>query len=146
MPTDVVSEIDHSLSRWLEKIATTIEVKLVELLPCAEKLLKSQSSPNSLTTNDGEPIGEPVFEAINHPIGKLASTFITLWFKEHPKDGDGLPTWLNNNLTLICASEEPRFRHGKTIVAQHLIALFRVDPVWTRNCLIPLFNLSLIHI
>ena len=140
MPIGVVLEIDHSLARWLEKVASNIDVAIEDALPIVELLLSAESNPNSLTNNDGEPIGEPIFEAINHPIGQLTTALVALWYKENPMDGDGLPAWLASNLELISNSKEPRLRHGKTIVAQHLIALYRVDPEWTRSNLCLLYT------
>lgn len=140
MPTNVISDIDHSLSRWLEHVVKNVNVSSANVIPIAESLLNAQTNPNSLTDQDGEPIGEPTFEAINHPIGKVTTALISLWFSGTPADGQGLPDWLAYNLRLILGSSESRFRHGKTIVAQHLIALYRVDPTWTRSNLLPLFD------
>jgi len=140
MPSSVISDIDHSLSRWLENVAKNLSVSLEDVLPIVQALLEADINPNSLTNSDGDPIGKPIMEAINHPIGKVSAAVISLWFKTNPTDGEELPNWLSSNLSTILQSNEPRFRHGKTIVAQHLIALYRVDPQWTRFNLIPLFD------
>ncbi len=91
-------------------------------------------------TRNGEPLDQPVTEAINHPIGHVTQALINLWFKQNPNDNDLLPADITSLFTHLCDVSIDRFRHGRVLLAAHLIALFRVDSAWTERHLLPLLS------
>jgi hypothetical protein len=91
-------------------------------------------------THNGAPIDQPVTEAINHPVGHVTQALINLWFKRNPNDNDQLPADIKPFFTELCDIQVNRFRHGRVLLGSQLIALFRVDRVWTEQYLLPLFR------
>jgi hypothetical protein len=89
--------------------------------------------------SSGEPIDEPVTEALNHPVGHVTQALINLWFKQEPNDNDRLPADIVSLFTQICDVRVNRFRHGRVLLGSHLITFFRVDRPWTEQYLLPLF-------
>jgi hypothetical protein len=93
-------------------------------------------------TRNGEPIDQPVTEAINHPVGHGTQALINLWFKQNPNDNDLLPADIKPIFTTLCDVQVDRFRYGRVMMGSRLIAFFRVDRPWTEQYLLPLFSWS----
>lgn len=110
------------------------------LLDLCGRLLSVFQDPDTGISKDGKPINEPVTDAINHPIGHVAEALLNLWFERKPNDNEGLPADIEPFFTAMCDIGVARFRHGRVLLASHLIALFRVDRPWTEKNLLPLFD------
>ena len=65
---------------------------------------------------------------------------IRWWERETLKDGQELPTELKPRFTAICDPRTRRLRHGRVLLAAHVIALFRVDRAWAIEYMLPLFD------
>lgn len=142
MPAAVVQELAQSVTWWLEAAASkSIRRHESILLHMCQRVLDLPLNGNSgISKGDGEPIQQPVTEAINHPIGHVTQALISLWLKREPNDGDRLPADIGPLFTKICDATVHRFRHGRVLLASQLIALFRVDQPWTEQCLLPSFD------
>ncbi|MDX9885206.1 anti-phage defense-associated sirtuin Dsr1 [Thauera sp.] len=140
MPDSVLQEIAHGVTWWMEAASKSInchEDIMVEL--CCRFMALPIDVGTGMTRN-GEPINQPVTEAINHPIGHVAQALINLWFKQNPNDSDLLPDDLGPMFTTLCDVQVDRFRHGRVLLGSRLIAFFRVDRPWTEQHLLPLFS------
>lgn len=140
MPDDVLREIAHGFTWWLETVSKSIERHEGILLDLCQRILDLPLEPSSGMMRDGEPIQQPVTEAINHPVGYVTQALINLWFKRNPNDNDQLPADIEPFFTKLCNVQVGRFRHGRVLLAAQLIAIFRVDKAWTEQYLLPLFN------
>lgn len=143
IPDTVIREIVHSVTWWIESASkAVIEHNDILLDLCRRILSLPLESESSVKGGDGEPLGEPVMEAINHPIGHVTQALLNLWFQSNPNDDDQLPPDIEPIFTKICDVRVPRFRHGRVLLGSRLIALFRVDRQWTERHLLVLFNWS----
>ncbi|MDN8615669.1 anti-phage defense-associated sirtuin Dsr1 [Variovorax ginsengisoli] len=140
MPDSVMQEISHSVAGWLDTVSKSIKSQDEVLLNLSGRMLALPLEPGTGMTRDGKPLDEPVTEAINHPVGHITQALINLWFKRNPNDNDLLPSDIEPLFKNLCNVEVDRFRHGRVILGSRLIALFRVDRVWTENHLLPLFD------
>lgn len=141
MPEEVLQDLAHSVAWWLEAASKLVDRHKDILLSMCQRVLNLQLDENSgILGDDGEPIQQPVTEAINHPIGHVTQALISLWFEQEPNDGDGLPTAIRPLFTQLCDVQVRRFRHGRVVLASRLIALFRVDRPWTAQHLLPRFD------
>jgi hypothetical protein len=141
MPDTLVQELAHSVASWLEAASKAIDRHEVILLSICDRLLGlSLDEDSGIRGSDGEPIQQPVTDAINHPFGRLTQALINLWFRRNPNDGDGLPTDIAPLFTRLCDLRERRFRHGRVLLSSKLIALFRVDRRWTEQYMLPLLD------
>ena len=140
MPDAVLLEIAHGVTRWLEAVSKSINRHEVILLDLCRRILNLPLEAGSGMTRNGQPLNEPVTEAINHPIGHVTRALLNLWFKREPSDNDQLPVEIEPFFTELCDVRVDRFRHGRVLLGATLIALFRVDGPWTERHLLPLFN------
>lgn len=84
--------------------------------------------------------GDPVGHAINHPVGHVTEALLRWWYRGSLEDGHGLPHELKLIFSRICDATVAKFRPGRVLLAAHVIALFRVDPDWAQEHLLPLFD------
>ncbi|EOV0937745.1 anti-phage defense-associated sirtuin Dsr1 [Pseudomonas aeruginosa] len=141
MPDDVLLDVVHSVTHWLEEVSKSVDHQHEDiLLGLCRRVLSLPLDAASGMTRNGEPLNEPVTEAINHPIGHVAQVLLNLWLKREPSDNDQLPAGIEPFFTELCNVRVDRFRHGRVLLGSRLIALFRVDRSWTEQHLLPLFN------
>jgi hypothetical protein len=133
MSDDVLQEIAHGVTWWLETVSKSIEQHEAILLDLCRRVL-------ALQHQDGVDTDQPVTRAINHPIGHVTQALLNLWFKREPNDNDKLPGDVETFFTQLCDTKVEQFRHGRVLLASRLIALFRVDRPWTETHLLPLFD------
>jgi hypothetical protein len=133
MPDDVLQEIAHSFTWWLEAVSKSIDRHETILLDLCRRVL-------ALPHQGGVDTDQPVTRAINHPIGHVTQALLNLWFKREPNDNDILPGDVEPFFTQLCDTRVEQFRHGRVLLASRLIALFRVDRPWTETHLLPLFD------
>ena len=124
MPTDIFQEILHSVTWWVKAASNSIEINEHVFMDICNRALTMQYQ------DDTEP-HDPVTSAINHPVGYVAEALLNLWFKRQPNDNDGLPADIEPMFTQLCNTTIKHFRHGRVLLASRIIALFRVDRVWS---------------
>lgn len=81
-----------------------------------------------------------VDEAINLPLGQIATAFVNALFARRPKVGAGLPDDLINHANLLMSPGQERHRFARTVGASRLSYLFAIDPEWTTKALLPSFG------
>jgi hypothetical protein len=140
MPDAELQEIAHGVTRWIETVSKSINQHEEILLSLCRRVLALPLEAGTSMTRNGEPIDQPVTEAINHPVGHVTQALINLWFKRNPNDDDRLAADIEPFFTEICDVQVDRFRHGRVLLGSRLISLFRVDRTWTEQYLLPLFS------
>lgn len=140
MPDAVIQEIAYSVTWWIDTVSKSINQHEEILLNLCRRILALPLEAGTGMTSNGEPIDQPVTEAINHPVGHVTQALINLWFKRNPNDDDQLPADIETFFTALCDVQVDRFRHGRVLLGAQLIALFRVDRAWTEQYLLPLFS------
>jgi hypothetical protein len=140
MPNSVLQELDHAVTWWLQSVSKSINIHENILLNLCHRVLALPIDASTGMTSNGEPIDQPVTEAINHPVGHVAQALINLWLKKDPNDSDLLPAELKPIFTTLCDMQVERFRHGRVLMSSRLITFFRVDRQWTELHLLPLFD------
>ncbi len=133
MPDDVLKEIVYSISFWLQSVSKSLDRREDIFLKLCQRVL-------AFSPEDGVDDEDPVFHAINHPIGQVTQALLNVWFKREPNDNDGLPPELETFFSQLSDISVLRFRHARVILASRLIALFRGDQRWTKTHLLPLFD------
>lgn len=142
MPDAVLQDIVHAVSWWMQAVSKSINRHQDILLSLCRRVLALQIDAGTGMTLNGDPIEQPVTEAINHPVGHVTQALINLWFKLNPNDNDLLPPHLKPFFTELCDIQVDRFRHGRVLLGSRLITFFRVDRPWTEQYLLPLFSWS----
>jgi hypothetical protein len=131
-PDEVLQTLDHGVSWWLQSIAKTFEDHETLFFVLARRIL-AQDHQDGVDTDD------PVGRAINHPVGHVTEALLLWWYRRSLEDGQGLPEEIKLTFTELCDPRIDKFRHGRVLLAAHVIALFRVDGDWATQHLLPLF-------
>lgn len=139
MPDHVLQELVHSVGGWLEAATKAPGQSDPQNLAIIRRVFELSAGTS---TGDEKPYREPVTSAINHPVGMVTQALVNIWFNRNPGDNDGLPTDLKPLFTRLCEPMHHQYVHGRVLLASNLIALYRVDPVWTSTTLIPLMSWS----
>lgn len=144
MPDAVLLNIAHSVTHWLQEASKAIDLSQEEVvLRLSRRVMILPLDAGSGMTRNGEPLSEPVTEAINHPIGHIAQVLLNMWLRRNPNDNDLLPAEITPFFTEFCDVQVARYRHARVLLGSRLIVLFRVDRAWTERHLLPLFNWEL---
>lgn len=132
-PDDLVQDLSNGISWWLQTVAKTFESHEDHFLTLAQRILRLDFA------NDGD-ADDPVFRAINHPVGHVTQALLDWWYRQEPDDGQGLPESIKPIFTELCDTQIAKFRHGRLLLAAHAISLFRVDKAWSERHLLPLLD------
>lgn len=132
-PGEVLQTLAHSTSWWLRATAKTFEGHEAYFFTLALRIL-------ALDYRDSADTDESVMRAINHPVGYVTEALLRWWYRRSLEDGQGLPEELKTTFTKLCDTRIDKFRHGRVLLAAHVIALFRVDRDWATQHLLPLFD------
>lgn len=133
-PDETLKELAHTLGWWLQSIAKTFEGHEPVFFNLIQRLLVLERDDGVETNED------PVFQAINHPVGHVTEAALRWWYRQSLDDGQGLPDAVKALFTELCDTQIASFRHGRVVLATHVITLFRVDRNWAKQHLLPLFD------
>lgn len=140
LPDDILEQLGRSVSWWIEVCSKTMDKHADCFRELCRRLLAIPFEAHAGILNEGEAVKDPVSEAINHPVGHVTQAIIHELFRDDVPDNHKLPDWIEAAFTEICRNQHDRFRLGRVILAAHLIALFRVDPIWAKSNLLPHFS------
>lgn len=132
-PEEFLREISQNTARWVRGTAGVVHESDAVFLKLCEQLLRLDY-PASI------PDGDPLTQAINHPIGDATEALLQWWFRTGLEDSQGLHPKLNPVLSELCNTKITQYRHARVWLAARAITLFRVDPGWTTKNLVPLFD------
>jgi hypothetical protein len=133
-PDTFIRDAAHSLIRWLQSLAESPIPSEDDWTSLLERILRVFK--DEATAEDEDPVGK----AINHPVGQAVQALLDRWYQSKLEDNQTLPERLKTILTGVSDQAIGSFRHGRLILAQNAITLFRVDPVWARRNVLPLFD------
>jgi len=136
-PDNIIQSLSHSLGWWLQAQAKIFKDREELFFSLIRRLLELEHQ-NGMHEND-----DTVLYAINHPVGLVTEALLRWWYRQDPKDAEGLRDEVKPLLNKICDTEIEKFRHGRVLLAAHTIALFRVDEKWAKAYLLPLFDWQL---
>jgi len=140
MPEDIMVGLAHQVSWWLKEASSSLPSRDEALIALCTRFLQVPVAAESGMTRNGEPLNQPVTEAINHPVGHVTQALLNQWYKAPLNDGDLLSSSFEMAFTQLCHTRIERFRHGRVLLSAHVIALFRVDQAWTERHLLKLFD------
>ncbi|MBF0181631.1 MAG: SIR2 family protein, partial [Magnetococcales bacterium] len=140
MPDDVARELVHPLTSWIESASRSIRRPDAILLDLCRRILHLPLAEESGMTRHADPRNQPVFEALNHPVGHVTQALLNLWSHGKPNDNERLPPEIESFFSELCDIRVDRFRHGRVLLGANAIPLFRVDRPWTTQHLLPLFS------
>jgi hypothetical protein len=136
MPDDVLLAIERSATWWVETASKVLDHYQEIFLDLCRRFLR-------MSHEDPADQNPPVIRAINHPVGQITQALLHHWYRREPKDDQGLPDDLKALFTALCDIQVAQYRHGRVLLATHVISLFRVDREWATAQLLPRFKWEL---
>jgi hypothetical protein len=133
MPDEILLQIGSTVSWWLDAVSKLLDRNEPIFFELCNRLLRTRHG-DAATTD------APVTQAINHPVGQITQALLNRWFTRHLEDAQGLPEELKAIFTALTNVTVDQYRHARVLLANNVIALFRVDMEWTTDYLLPLFN------
>ena len=133
MPTASLQPLAHTLSWWLQAVGRRV-IQPNEFFALLSRVLAACRE---------EEVREPeaiVGRAINNPVGQVIEAATKWWYRQSLQDNQRLQEPVRALFSTVCSREFPIFQYGRVLLAHHLIALFRVDPDWTRENMFPFFS------
>ncbi|HBT97340.1 MAG TPA: hypothetical protein DEB25_06790 [Desulfobulbaceae bacterium] len=136
MPDKTLLEVAPNASSWLLSMAEFIDNPDELFLPLCQRILDLPFVSKPASTS-----GDPVQEAINHPVGGVTLALGKFWYKiADPNQHDSLPDNVEALFRQICNVDKKQFRHGRVVLAMYLPALCKVARAWTKENLLPYFH------
>jgi hypothetical protein len=132
-PDELLQSVTHHISWWLQTLAKTFDGHKALFIALTRRIL-------ALDHEAAGDADDPVTRAINHPVGHVTEALLRWWYRRPLEDEQGLPGDLRAIFTELCDTRIDKFRHGRVLLAAHVVALFRVDPDWAKRNLLPLFD------
>jgi hypothetical protein len=132
-PEKDFSDLAQNLSWWLRTLAKSFEGREDLFLTLCRRVLDIKYEED--LHSDGS-----VAQAINHPVGQVTEALLIWWYRRELQDDQLLPDELKPIFTRLCDPQMPAYRHARVLLAAYVIALFRVDPEWTKKNLLPFFD------
>jgi hypothetical protein len=132
-PDEVVQTLANGISWWLQALAKVFEGQDDIFVALCKRILAQEYE------RDGG-VDDVVGHAINHPVGHVTEALLRWWYRSSLDDGQGLAEKLKPTFTDLCDTAVDKFRHGRVLLAAHVIALFRVDSDWATQYLLPIFD------
>lgn len=132
-PDELIQALEYGVSWWLRSVAKTFQGHEAHFLTLARRILQLDFEPEGV-------VNDPVFRAINHPVGLVTQALLDWWYRQELEDGQELPEAIKPFFSELCDTGVAKFRHGRLLLAAHVITLFRVDRNWTQQYLLPLFD------
>jgi hypothetical protein len=133
-PDEVIKELASPIGWWLQSISKTFSVNEDAFFILIRRVLALHREETA------EPHDDPVFKAINHPVGYVTEAALRWWYRKPLEDDEGLADILKPIFTDLCDIRVSSFRHGRVLLSRNVIALFRVDGQWARLHLLPQFD------
>jgi hypothetical protein len=129
-----LGKLAHAVSWWLGSAAKTFNGNEDLFFNLIRRILALYRDVSFSST------GDPVFEAINHPVGHVTEAALRWWYRQTLEDNQGLTVRVAPIFSDLCDTAVATYRYGRTILAAHVIALFRVDRKWAAQHLLPRFD------
>ena len=134
-PDERLKTLTDGVSWWLRGLARSFEGQGDVFFALCRRTLALEEAEQEMNAAE-----EVVQQAINEPVGRITEALIHWWQRSELHDGQGLPDEVRPTFTELCDRQVDEFRGARALLAGEAITLFRVDPVWTTEHLLPLFD------
>jgi hypothetical protein len=124
---NIIKALAQPLSWWLQAVGKVLVEGEAQFLELIQRVLVAQIQEPFDGGND------PIFKAINHPVGQATDAVFRWWYRQSLEDGQGLKSQPKSIFSELCNLEIAGYRYGRIILAANLIPLFRVDRGWTER-------------
>ncbi|MBK5256298.1 MAG: hypothetical protein JJE39_09725 [Vicinamibacteria bacterium] len=133
-PEAFLRRILDALAWWIGRAGPSLAANDALLVPICTRLLELTRGEEASDSDD------PVFRAINHPVGHATEAVFHWWLQQGPGEGAGIRPDVAGFFGTLCDPTADIFVHGRVILAGRLATLYWCDPGWTDSKLLPFFE------
>ncbi len=130
--SSITDGMTWSLGVWLQAQSKVIETHLERFFKLIQTVLEVHKNDASESADR-----DALNTAINQPVGIATQALLQRWFLQELEDSQGIPEPYRQLFSELCDSNSGGLIHGRVVLAERLMLLFRVDENWTREQLIP---------
>lgn len=154
LPSSAVHELRHTLGRWLKQnLATTLgfdtnlawalyDHVVASILDGGQEAVESALIEAMHGNNSSRPSRRTFMHALNGPVGLCAQALIAAVPADRHAADARIPDQIKRRFERLCAAPGDGADHAVSIMSQQLNWLLLVDPVWTRELLVPMLALN----
>jgi len=135
VPEEKLKDLAHSISGWMRVIASSLRGPEESFISLAKRIL-------AMDHKDAIKVDDLMVCTVNHPVGRITQALLNWWHRSPLSDGQGLSEELRPIFTQLCDTGVQKYHYGRTLLVANLIPLFRIDPDWAQQNLLPLFDWS----
>ncbi|MEZ8307398.1 anti-phage defense-associated sirtuin Dsr1 [Vibrio splendidus] len=135
LPDKKLLDLAWLVAKWISKLINIGEVTKESLFKFYDRLawLPYDESSNNV-------LSDPLTTAINHPVGIMTEALFNWWYSLKPLDDDGLESDFQQLLNRILHTTDNSSFNAQTIIFTNTLSLYRVDPAWTKEKVLPYFK------
>jgi hypothetical protein len=133
-PDRFLRDSNHGISWWVEAQAKAFDRHESAFFTLVDRIVR-------LHREEHMDIRDNIIgQAINHPIGHAVEALFRWWYRQPLRDRQGLSVAFSATAREISDTTAISYRLGRVLLGANVIALYRVDPQWTRQHVLPLFD------
>ena len=133
LPDASLLALNRAITWWLREVSGRFEGQETVFFALCDRIL-------ALPYGDKDDGDDVVGRAINHPVGQVTDALLNWWYRGSLKDGQGLTEQVLSRFSGLCDTRIQSFQYGRVLLSAHVVSLFRVDPDWTRQFVLPLLD------
>lgn len=138
-PNGTFVKLAPDISLWCEEAVREKVVSGDFVIQVARRIL-SMSYKRDKTVKVDSPYGDPIADAINHPVGRITEALLDSCFDKTIQNGEGIPSLYQALFSEICTASGPDKRAGRVILVSRIVGLYYADAEWVRQYLYPLLD------
>jgi len=138
-PDSIFRELANTIALWCEEAVKKQSID-GELVVQIAKRISSMTYEYDTHERNNTTDSDPVFDAINHPVGRILEALLDSCFGETIHKGDGIPDSYKEMFSFICSTPGLGLRHGRVILVSRIVGLYYADENWVRENLYPLLD------
>jgi hypothetical protein len=137
-PKYFLEKIQEGLSWWLDAVARVLTTEYARFLSLISMSLDFERTKTSDPPTKAE-------DAFGQPAGRVVQALFNWWFRQGLEDGQGIGVEVRGILEEVADTRVANFAHARLILCANVVALYRLDAVWTEQHVLPLFDWDRSH-
>lgn len=138
-PPEVFKQFANEVALWCEEAVKNNGIEEELLVKVARRIFSMTYEYDTSERRDSID-NDPIFDAINHPVGRITEAMLDGCFEETVHKGDGIGAAYMELFSYLCTTPELGLRHGRVVIVSRIVAFYFADERWTRKYIFPLLD------
>lgn len=138
-PQDIFCKLARDVAFWCDEAVREKTVASEFVIRVAKRILDI-SCKHDQHVQGGSPYGDPVTDAINHPVGCITKVLLDCCFNGTERKDAVIPDPYKELFSTVCSTPGVDMRQGRVLLVSRSVGLYYVDKSWVRQFLYPLLD------